>query len=158
VLGLELGADDYISKPSPPGAVARVRAILPPRHLHGGAVKGQMARLRPHHRGSRHALWPGWTGEALEFNRRNSSAGLFRQEPPCEPGEKILQQVWGLEYSGKRTIDAHVRRCGPSWGTQPIPSRPWWAWAPHGSSRASRSGASSLGKKIRLGIHTSGAH
>jgi DNA-binding response OmpR family regulator len=113
VLGLELGADDYISKPfSARELAARLRAILrravpvetPERPLqlsfgpitvdldmHTARVDGQLLDL------TRREF------ELLAYFLKNPRRVLTR--------EKILQQVWGLEYLGEsRTIDAHVRR------------------------------------------------
>jgi DNA-binding response OmpR family regulator len=113
VLGLELGADDYISKPfSARELAARLRAILrravpietperPPQlsfgpitvdlDMHTARVDGQLLDL------TRREF------ELLAYFLKNPRRVLTR--------EKILQQVWGLEYLGEsRTIDAHVRR------------------------------------------------
>jgi DNA-binding response OmpR family regulator len=113
VLGLELGADDYISKPfSARELAARLRAILrrsapadPPERalkmnygpitvdldMHTARVEDQLVEL------TRREF------ELLAYFLANPRRVLTR--------EKILQQVWGLEYLGEsRTIDAHVRR------------------------------------------------
>jgi DNA-binding response OmpR family regulator len=113
VLGLELGADDYISKPySSRELVARIRAILrraafidqagSPQRLAFGPITVDMdmhtARV---------------DGEAMELTRREFELlAYFLQNPRrVLTRERILQQVWGLEYLGEsRTIDAHVRR------------------------------------------------
>ena len=113
VLGLELGADDYISKPfSSRELVARIRAILrraafidqpdQTKQLQFGQVTIDLdmhtARVE---------------GEALDLTRREFELlAYFLQNPRrVLSREKILQQVWGLEYLGEsRTIDAHVRR------------------------------------------------
>jgi len=113
VLGLELGADDYISKPfSSRELVARLRAILrratfidqtgKQQQLSFGNITVDLdmhiARV---------------DGESLEFTRREFELlAYFLQNPRrVLSREKILQQVWGLEYLGEsRTIDAHVRR------------------------------------------------
>jgi DNA-binding response OmpR family regulator len=113
VLGLELGADDYISKPfSSRELVARLRAILRRATFIDQTGKQQqlsfsnitvdldmhIARV---------------DGEALDFTRREFELlAYFLQNPRrVLSREKILQQVWGLEYLGEsRTIDAHVRR------------------------------------------------
>ena len=113
VLGLELGADDYISKPfSSRELVARLRAILRratfidqtgrQQQLSFGNITVDLdmhiARV---------------DGESLDFTRREFELlAYFLQNPRrVLSREKILQQVWGLEYLGEsRTIDAHVRR------------------------------------------------
>ena len=113
VLGLELGADDYISKPfSSRELVARVRAILRraafmdaterQRDLAFGPISvdldAHVARVER---------------EPIDLTRREFELlAYFLQNPRrVLSREKILQQVWGLEYLGEsRTIDAHVRR------------------------------------------------
>jgi DNA-binding response OmpR family regulator len=113
VLGLELGADDYISKPfSVRELAARVRAILRRAAFIEDTAHGQVltfgalsvdldmhiARVE---------------GVPIELTRREFELlAYFLKNPRRVLGrEKILQQVWGLEYLGEsRTIDAHVRR------------------------------------------------
>jgi DNA-binding response OmpR family regulator len=113
VLGLELGADDYISKPySSRELVARLRAILrratfmeqteKPQQITYGSITVDldMHTARVH-------------GEVMDLTRREFELlAYFLQNPKrVLSREKILQQVWGLEYLGEsRTIDAHVRR------------------------------------------------
>lgn len=113
VLGLELGADDYIPKPfGLRELVARVRALLRRAAFMEEQAKGQLlvfdaisvdldmhvARVK---------------GEALDLTRREFELlAYFLQNPRrVLSREKILQRVWGLEFLGEsRTIDAHVRR------------------------------------------------
>lgn len=113
VLGLELGADDYISKPfSIRELAARLRAILRratpfegserPSQLTFGpiAVDLDMHTARVE-------------GQLVELTRREFELLTYFLANPRRvlTREKILQQVWGLEYLGEsRTIDAHVRR------------------------------------------------
>ncbi len=113
VLGLELGADDYISKPfSVRELVARVRAILRRAAFIEDTAHGQVLSMG--------ALSVDLdmhlarvNGEPIELTRREFELlAYFLKNPRRVLGrEKILQQVWGLEYLGEsRTIDAHVRR------------------------------------------------
>jgi DNA-binding response OmpR family regulator len=113
VLGLELGADDYISKPfSTRELVARIRAILRRAAFIDQSDKSQQLRFGPialdldMHIARVDA-------EVLDLTRREFELlAYFLQNPRrVLSREKILQQVWGLEYLGEsRTIDAHVRR------------------------------------------------
>jgi DNA-binding response OmpR family regulator len=113
VLGLELGADDYISKPfSTRELAARLRAILRrstpaeaaerPLQLSFGPISVDLdmhtARV---------------DGQVVDLTRREFELLAYFLANPRRvlTREKILQQVWGLEYLGEsRTIDAHVRR------------------------------------------------
>jgi DNA-binding response OmpR family regulator len=113
VLGLELGADDYISKPfSTRELAARLRAILrrstptevserAPQLTFGPiAVDLDMHTARV-------------DGQIVDLTRREFELLAYFLANPRRvlTREKILQQVWGLEYLGEsRTIDAHVRR------------------------------------------------
>jgi len=113
VLGLELGADDYISKPfSARELAARLRAILRratpfegserPAHLSFGPISVDL---------DMHAARV--DGQLVELTRREFELLAYFLANPRRvlTREKILQQVWGLEYLGEsRTIDAHVRR------------------------------------------------
>jgi DNA-binding response OmpR family regulator len=113
VLGLELGADDYISKPfSSRELVARIRAILRRATFIDQADKTQQLQFGPIALDlDMHTARV--EGEALDLTRREFELlAYFLQNPRrVLSREKILQQVWGLEYLGEsRTIDAHVRR------------------------------------------------
>jgi DNA-binding response OmpR family regulator len=113
VLGLELGADDYISKPfSSRELVARIRAILRRAMFIDQSDKTQQLQFGPIALDlDMHTARV--EGEALDLTRREFELlAYFLQNPRrVLSREKILQQVWGLEYLGEsRTIDAHVRR------------------------------------------------
>jgi len=113
VLGLELGADDYISKPfSTRELLARIRAILRRACFLDETTKGQMLVFGPISVDlDLHVARV--NGESLDFTRREFELLAYYLKNPRRvlSREKILQQVWSLEYLGEsRTIDAHVRR------------------------------------------------
>jgi DNA-binding response OmpR family regulator len=113
VLGLELGADDYISKPfSSRELVARIRAILRRAAFIDQTDQTQQLQFGPISLDlDMHTARV--AGESLDLTRREFELlAYFLQNPRrVLSREKILQQVWGLEYLGEsRTIDAHVRR------------------------------------------------
>ena len=113
VLGLELGADDYISKPfSTRELVARIRAILRRASFTDQSDKSQQLRFGAVNLDlDMHIARV--DAEVLDLTRREFELlAYFLQNPRrVLSREKILQQVWGLEYLGEsRTIDAHVRR------------------------------------------------
>ena len=113
VLGLELGADDYISKPfSVRELAARVRAILRRAAFIEDTAHGQVLVMGPLAVDlDMHIARV--DGNPIELTRREFELlAYFLKNPRRVLGrEKILQQVWGLEYLGEsRTIDAHVRR------------------------------------------------
>ena len=113
VLGLELGADDYISKPfSTRELAARLRAILRRATPFEGSERATQLAYGPITVDlDMHAARV--DGQLVELTRREFELLAYFLINPRRvlTREKILQQVWGLEYLGEsRTIDAHVRR------------------------------------------------
>ncbi len=118
VLGLELGADDYLVKPfSPRELVARVRAILrrtregpPPREVISvGEVEVDLRRRDVRRDGELVALATR-EFDLLAFLANNIGLALSRQQ--------LLDGVWGAEWYGdERTVDVHVaqlrKKLGP---------------------------------------------
>ena len=141
ILGLELGADDYIVKPfSPREVIARIKAVL--------------RRFGDTQQSSSVLKFPG-----LEINLGNYSVKVSSacrcslstikvrgETVPCTPKEveilyllashpgqvyereQILESVWGFDYSGDyRTVDTHIKRIrqkiafeGATWSIQTI--------------------------------------
>jgi len=113
VLGLELGADDYISKPfSARELAARLRAILRRATPFEGSERTAQLVYGPISVDlDMHTARVG--GQLVELTRREFELLAYFLANPRRvlTREKILQKVWGLEYLGEsRTIDAHVRR------------------------------------------------
>jgi DNA-binding response OmpR family regulator len=109
ILGLELGADDYIVKPfSPRELVARVRAIL--RRTHDGPkeleliVIGELEvdfRRREARRSGSVVELANREYDLLAFLSQNAGLALSRQQ--------LLDGVWGPDWYGDvRTVDVHV--------------------------------------------------
>jgi DNA-binding response OmpR family regulator len=112
ILGLELGADDYVTKPfSPRELVARVRAILrradgpapePVAVLQAGKVEVDAGRREVRVEGEVVALATR-EFDLLQFLALNAGLALTRQQ--------LLDGVWGHGWYGdERTVDAHVRQ------------------------------------------------
>jgi DNA-binding response OmpR family regulator len=110
VAGLDLGADDYITKPfSPKEALARVRAVL--RRTDRGDERESLVDepLRVD-LGSREAQVD---GRELGLTRKEFDllVELMRQRGRVMTRERLLETVWGYDYPGEtRTVDVHVRR------------------------------------------------
>lgn len=112
VVGLELGADDYVTKPfSTRELVARVRAVLRRRgdtdEVGQGALEAGPVRLDA----ERHVVtvrgvetpMPLKEFELLELLLRNAGRVLTRGQ--------LIDRVWGADYVGDtKTLDVHVKR------------------------------------------------
>ena len=113
VLGLELGADDYVTKPfSPRELVARVRAVM--RRFETVDVERapdvyERGRLRIDF--DSHEVW--LDRKALELSLREFELLKFFVRNPGRVFDRlaILDLVWGHDtYVEPRTVDVHVRR------------------------------------------------
>jgi two-component system, OmpR family, response regulator RegX3 len=112
VVGLELGADDYVTKPySSRELVARVRAVLrrgtEPEQTSAGTVEAGPVRMDV----ERHVVtvdgqavaMPLKEFELLELLLRNAGRVLTRMQ--------LIDRVWGSDYVGDtKTLDVHVKR------------------------------------------------
>jgi two-component system response regulator RegX3 len=123
VVGLELGADDYVTKPySPRELVARIRAVLrrgldpdlAPDTLEAGPVRMDVERHVVTVDGQEQRL-PLKEFELLEMFLRNPGRVLTRGQ--------LIDRVWGSDYVGDtKTLDVHVKRLRAK--LEPEPSEP----------------------------------
>lgn len=113
LLGLELGADDYITKPySPREVVARIKVVL--RRLHDSGDPGRNPHL---------------VVDNLDIDMNAYVVKLNGKSVPCTPKEieilwtlasnpgmvfsreHLLQSIWGYDYLGDtRAVDSHIKR------------------------------------------------
>ncbi|HHY92444.1 MAG TPA: response regulator transcription factor [Firmicutes bacterium] len=112
ILGLELGADDYISKPfSPREMVARVKAVL--RRAQGADTMRREVLNYPQLMLDKAANRVEVAGQEVQLTPREFELLWFLASRPERvfTREQLLESVWGYQYLGDaRTVDTHVRR------------------------------------------------
>jgi DNA-binding response OmpR family regulator len=126
IVGLDLGADDYVSKPfSTKELVARVRAVL---RRAQGPLPTDGAAGRVHVDGdlvvdfaAREARLGGQV-VGLTAREFELLAFLVRHPRRAFTREEVLEQVWGYRYGDTSTVTVHVRRLREK--IEPNPSNP----------------------------------
>lgn len=111
VLGLELGADDYVAKPfDPKELIARIKAVA--RRFQTGDLQAKEVSL------------PGLTvnisrysvvyqGKAIEMPPKELEVLFFlcSNKNQVFTRQQLLEQVWGFDFFGdSRTVDVHIKR------------------------------------------------
>jgi len=108
VLGLELGGDDYLTKPfSPAELVARVKAVL--RRVDGGPAAEVMQAGEVAIDAGRREVRV--AGEPVDFTTKEFDLLRYLAERPglALSRQQILDGVWGYDWYGDaRTVDVHI--------------------------------------------------
>ena len=120
VLGLEIGADDYVTKPfSSRELVLRIQSILrrsaPTPAAPGGTLKDGTLRVDRR----RHQTW--LDGEPLALTAREYDLLVHLMSHPgtAFSRRELMEQVWGWEYGDESTVTVHVRRLREKVETDP---------------------------------------
>ncbi|WP_312293493.1 response regulator transcription factor [Dermacoccus nishinomiyaensis] len=112
VVGLEMGADDYVTKPySGRELLARIKAVLRRR---GEAEAGESDELvvgRVAMDVERHVVTVGGKGVAMPLKEFELLEMLMRNEGRVLTRMQLIDRVWGSDYVGDtKTLDVHIKR------------------------------------------------
>jgi len=128
VLGLELGADDYIVKPfEPKEMLARVRAVLRRFSKQDDAPQNNIVIGGLCVNPEEHSVT--YNGRVIDMPHKEFELLYFLASNPNKvcTRDQLLDKIWGYEYFGDtRTVDVHVKRVrekldmGDKWGIKTI--------------------------------------
>jgi len=125
VVGLEIGADDYVTKPySPRELVARIRAVLrrnlnEPAEQQAPTLAAGPVRMDV----ERHVVTVGGDAVALPLKEFELLELLLRNAGRVLTRGQLIDRVWGADYVGDtKTLDVHVKRLRSK--IEPEPSTP----------------------------------
>ncbi|MBC8585474.1 response regulator transcription factor [Youxingia wuxianensis] len=110
VKGLDLGADDYITKPfGVMELISRIRAVLRRSNVQAPSEEAlvyQTIRLDP----QRRTVTASDVPVTLTFKEFELLSYLLKNEGIVLTREKIMEKVWGFDYEGEsRTVDMHIK-------------------------------------------------
>ena len=128
VLGLELGADDYMTKPfDTKELVARVKAVL--RRTQGGEEEKKTDISFPGLTVSIAEYAVYYEGKRLDMPPKELEVLYFLAGSPNQvfTREQLLKQVWGFDFFGdSRTVDVHIKRL-----REKLPESEKYGWSIH---------------------------
>ncbi|MBC1428467.1 response regulator transcription factor [Listeria seeligeri] len=115
VLGLEMGADDYVTKPfSPLTLMARIKAVTrrknsaAPAEADEGILETTYFKISKR---TREIFYQGELLDALTPKEFDLLYFLMKHPRQVFSREQLLEQVWGYQFYGdERTVDVHIKR------------------------------------------------
>ncbi len=123
IMGLEIGADDYVVKPFSPGEVmARVRAVL--RRVEKADILGQNILSIENLQINLNDYTVTIDGHLIPLTKREIDMlwTLANGKNRAYTREMLLDLLWGYDYYGDpRTVDSHIKRLRAKLGTVPHP-------------------------------------
>ena len=110
IRGLDLGADDYITKPfSVMEVISRVKAVLR-RYVGDAEISEDMQVGSIRLNQAKRTVYAGEGEIALTFKEFELLQYMMINEGIVLSRDKLLDQVWGFDYGGEsRTVDMHIK-------------------------------------------------
>ncbi|ENL8315145.1 response regulator transcription factor [Listeria monocytogenes] len=126
VLGLEMGADDYVTKPfSPLTLMARIKAVTRRKNSATSTENNEDILETTYFKISKRTREIFYQGELLDaLTPKEFDLLYFLMQHPRQvfSREKLLEQVWGYQFYGdERTVDVHIKRLRQKIATETKP-------------------------------------
>lgn len=126
VLGLEMGADDYVTKPfSPLTLMARIKAVTRRKNSAAPAENNEDILETTYFKISKRTREIFYQGELLDaLTPKEFDLLYFLMQHPRQvfSREQLLEQVWGYQFYGdERTVDVHIKRLRQKIATETKP-------------------------------------